>query len=113
MSVDSSKNRRRESLQQKPVDGRSLKRLIEASLAWLRTNQQIVNSLNVFPVPDGDTGTNMVLTMQAAFDEINGTTGTKLWQAGARRRSRRSYGCPRQLRRHPFPALARLCQGGR
>ena len=73
MSVDSSKNRRRESLQQKPVDGRSLKRLIEASLAWLRTNQQIVNSLNVFPVPDGDTGTNMVLTMQAAFDEINGT----------------------------------------
>lgn len=73
MSADSSKNRRRESLQQKPVDGRSLKRLIEASLAWLRTNQQIVNSLNVFPVPDGDTGTNMVLTMQAAFDEINGT----------------------------------------
>jgi DAK2 domain fusion protein YloV len=73
MSVDSSQDRRRESLQQKPVDGRSLKRLIEASLAWLRTNQQIVNSLNVFPVPDGDTGTNMVLTMQAAFDEINGT----------------------------------------
>lgn len=52
------------------VDGQALKGLIEASLTWLRTNQQIVNSLNVFPVPDGDTGTNMVLTMQAAFDEI-------------------------------------------
>jgi DAK2 domain fusion protein YloV len=74
MSVDSLNNLRRESLAQKPVDGRSLKRLIEASLGWLRTNQQIVNSLNVFPVPDGDTGTNMVLTMQAAFDEINGST---------------------------------------
>ncbi|MBN1537022.1 MAG: DAK2 domain-containing protein [Anaerolineales bacterium] len=53
-----------------PIDGLSFKVLIEASLNWLRTNQQIVNSLNVFPVPDGDTGTNMVLTMQAAFDEI-------------------------------------------
>jgi DAK2 domain fusion protein YloV len=71
MPVDSSIKPRRESLRQKLVDGRSLKRLIEASLVWLRTNQQVVNSLNVFPVPDGDTGTNMVLTMQAAYDEIN------------------------------------------
>jgi len=54
-----------------PIDGQALKALIEAGLTWLRTNQQIVNTLNVFPVPDGDTGTNMVLTMQAALDEIN------------------------------------------
>lgn len=53
-----------------PVDGHALKSLIEAGLSWLRTNQQSVNALNVFPVPDGDTGTNMVLTMQAAYDEI-------------------------------------------
>src|SRR4030066_303920 len=52
------------------IDGQMLKILTEAGLTWLRTNQQIVNSLNVFPVPDGDTGTNMVLTMQAAYDEI-------------------------------------------
>ncbi|OGO35920.1 MAG: hypothetical protein A2W35_11915 [Chloroflexi bacterium RBG_16_57_11] len=52
------------------IDGQTFKRLVEASLTWLRTNHQIVNSLNVFPVPDGDTGTNMLLTMQAAFDEI-------------------------------------------
>lgn len=57
-------------LQNSPLDGFSLKVLIEAGLNWLRTNQQIVNALNVFPVPDGDTGTNMVLTMQAAYDEI-------------------------------------------
>jgi hypothetical protein len=43
--------------------------LFEAGLIWLTTNQAYVNSLNVFPVPDGDTGTNMVLTMQAAFNE--------------------------------------------
>jgi DAK2 domain fusion protein YloV len=56
--------------QKYPVDGQVFKALIEASLIWLRTNQQAVNVLNVFPVPDGDTGTNMVLTMQAAWDEI-------------------------------------------
>jgi fatty acid kinase len=58
-------------MQKYPVDGQVFKSLIEASLTWLRTNQQAVNVLNVFPVPDGDTGTNMVLTMQAAWDEIN------------------------------------------
>jgi len=52
------------------VDGQTFKSMIEASLTWLKTNQQIVNSLNVFPVPDGDTGTNMLLTMQAAYNEI-------------------------------------------
>jgi DAK2 domain fusion protein YloV len=56
--------------QKYPLDGQVFKTLIEASLTWLRTNQQAVNVLNVFPVPDGDTGTNMVLTMQAACDEI-------------------------------------------
>jgi len=52
------------------IDGLALKNLVEAGLTWLRTNQQTVNALNVFPVPDGDTGTNMVLTMQSAWNEI-------------------------------------------
>lgn len=56
--------------QEKELDGQGLRKLVEAGLTWLRTNQQTVNALNVFPVPDGDTGTNMVLTMQAAFNEI-------------------------------------------
>ena len=54
----------------KSLDGQGLKRLLNAGIAWLKANQQTVNSLNVFPVPDGDTGTNMVLTMQAAQNEI-------------------------------------------
>jgi DAK2 domain fusion protein YloV len=70
MSIESEKIQRRESKLNKSIDGQVLKRLVGAGLTWLRTNQQIVNALNVFPVPDGDTGTNMVLTMQAAFDEI-------------------------------------------
>ena len=52
------------------INGQTFKKLTEASLIWLKSNQQIVNSLNVFPVPDGDTGTNMLLTMQAAYNEI-------------------------------------------
>ena len=52
------------------IDGGIFKQLVFAGLTWLRTNQENVNALNVFPVPDGDTGTNMVLTLQAAYDEI-------------------------------------------
>jgi DAK2 domain fusion protein YloV len=52
------------------LDGQDLKDLFEAALAWMKTNQATVNALNVFPVPDGDTGTNMLLTMQAAYAEI-------------------------------------------
>jgi DAK2 domain fusion protein YloV len=73
MSVDTQaahQTKRITQLRQRPVDGQALKKLVEAGLQWLRTNQETVNSLNVFPVPDGDTGTNMVLTMQSAYDEI-------------------------------------------
>jgi uncharacterized protein len=52
------------------IDGRDLKKLFFASLAWLKNHQPHINSLNVFPVPDGDTGTNMFLTMQSAYNEI-------------------------------------------
>ena len=67
MAVDTT---RVEKLRKQQINGQSMKRLVEAGLTWLRTNQQTVNALNVFPVPDGDTGTNMVLTMQSAWNEI-------------------------------------------
>ncbi len=51
-------------------DGPAFKHLSAASLAWLEQNYEAVNQLNVFPVPDGDTGTNMLLTMRAAYHEI-------------------------------------------
>ncbi len=41
-----------------------------AGTAWLERNVTAINALNVFPVPDGDTGTNMFLTMQAALKAI-------------------------------------------
>jgi DAK2 domain fusion protein YloV len=67
MAVD---NARVEKLRKQSINGQSVKRLVEAGMTWLRTNQQTVNALNVFPVPDGDTGTNMVLTMQSAWNEV-------------------------------------------
>ena len=42
---------------------------LRAALAWLEANQQEINDLNVFPVPDGDTGSNMFLTMRSAVEE--------------------------------------------
>jgi DAK2 domain fusion protein YloV len=51
--------------------GRELKLLLGAGTTWLKRHAAAINALNVFPVPDGDTGTNMLLTMQAALEEIN------------------------------------------
>jgi len=42
---------------------------LTASLSWLEANQQEINDLNVFPVPDGDTGSNMYLTLRSAVEE--------------------------------------------
>jgi hypothetical protein len=50
-------------------DGHTLKRLAQAGRDWLDQNHAIVNQLNVFPVPDGDTGTNMLATMRNAVRE--------------------------------------------
>ncbi len=51
--------------------GIGLRRALEASTAWLERHVEIINALNVYPVPDGDTGINMLLTMQAALEELN------------------------------------------
>jgi len=70
-------------LRKMPIDGQSMKRLIDAGLTWLRTNKETVNALNVFPVPDGDTGTNMVLTLQAAWNEVKDSGARNLGEMAA------------------------------
>src|SRR6202165_4698518 len=52
------------------VDGPLYKQALMGSLSWLSANHEEVNRLNVFPVPDGDTGTNMLLTLQSAVEDI-------------------------------------------
>ena len=56
-------------------NGWQLQKLTNAGLHWLEQNHQHVNSLNVFPVPDGDTGTNMLLTMRSAVARISDNSG--------------------------------------
>jgi hypothetical protein len=59
-------------------DGQDLKGAMLAAHAWLREHRDIINALNVFPVPDGDTGTNMSLTMDAAIRAIADATDTSV-----------------------------------
>lgn len=47
------------------------KKVIKNGVALLKENMELVNTLNVFPVPDGDTGTNMYLTLYEAFQEMD------------------------------------------
>ncbi len=51
-------------------DGQDFKRAMMAGASWLEQNRETINALNVFPVPDGDTGTNMSATMRAGIKEI-------------------------------------------
>ncbi|MGI6367750.1 MAG: DAK2 domain-containing protein [Anaerolineae bacterium] len=57
------------------IAGPDLYRALAAGSASLQANVAEVNSLNVFPVPDGDTGTNMSLTLRAALDEVGEPEG--------------------------------------
>lgn len=52
------------------VDGQLLKEMLISGAYELENNKNLVNSLNVFPVPDGDTGTNMGATIMSAVSEI-------------------------------------------
>ncbi|MDR0696915.1 MAG: DAK2 domain-containing protein [Christensenellaceae bacterium] len=55
-----------------------LKGLFKGGAANIRINREYVDSLNVFPVPDGDTGTNMSLTMVATINELDNTDSTDI-----------------------------------
>ena len=52
--------------------GEELLAALRNALAWLQANQEEINDLNVFPVPDGDTGSNMYLTLRSAVEEAQG-----------------------------------------
>jgi DAK2 domain fusion protein YloV len=65
-----------------PLDGQAVRALLAAGTAWLERNAGAVNALNVFPVPDGDTGTNMLLTMRAAVDAAGKLKAGDLASAG-------------------------------
>ena len=56
------------------VNGQILKQMFTSGTAWLEKSAPEINAINVFPVPDGDTGTNMLLTMHSAMEEAKQNT---------------------------------------
>ena len=53
------------------IDGKTLKKMFLAGAKNLEAKKEWINELNVFPVPDGDTGTNMTLTIMSAAKEVS------------------------------------------
>ena len=63
------------------ITGALFKRMILHGAAVITAQKQSINDLNVFPVPDGDTGTNMSLTMSAAAAALHGRTPSAVGDA--------------------------------
>jgi hypothetical protein len=55
------------------LNGEFLREAIVRADRYLTENEELINALNIFPIPDGDTGTNMALTLRAALQRIKGT----------------------------------------
>ncbi len=73
MTEDITRHIRERFLPTQPVrrlNGQDIRALFHAAYAWLERHYELVNRMNVFPVPDGDTGTNMLLTVKRAWEEI-------------------------------------------
>ena len=62
------------------IDARLLAEMFFAGAANLEANKEWINELNVFPVPDGDTGTNMTLTIKSAVNEVSALGNTDSMQ---------------------------------
>lgn len=60
------------------LDGRRLRRSLVAAADWVEAGREDLNRINVFPVPDGDTGTNFTLTLRAVADSVGTTDNADL-----------------------------------
>ncbi len=69
------------------LDALRFRHVLRTAERWLERNREAVNAINVYPVPDGDTGTNMVLTLRAALDaceQVEGPAVGPYMEAAAR-----------------------------
>lgn len=66
----------------KRIDSQDFIGMIAAGQARLKDNSDYVNSLNVFPVPDGDTGTNMNLTFTSGLEAVRKSSGERVGEIG-------------------------------
>ena len=92
------------------INGAMFKEMLLFGTVSIAQAQQAINDLNVFPVPDGDTGTNMSLTIQTAAQELKKIEPATVDQAASVTASA-LLRCARQLRRHSVASLPRHRQG--
>src|SRR5258706_14049304 len=96
------------------VDGPLFKQALLSSLSWLAANHEEANRLNVFPVPDGETGTTMLLTLQSAVEDIKDSTAAEVSKI-AKLASHGSLMGPRgtsgAILSQIFPRFARAAEG--
>lgn len=62
----------------KTINAKTLKKMFLAGAARIEAKKEYINELNVFPVPDGDTGTNMTLTIMSAVKELNAVSDSSM-----------------------------------
>ena len=93
------------------ISGGAFKQMVAFGAACITAQKQAINDLNVFPVPDGDTGTNMSLTIQTAVTELRRVEPVHTGGGRQDHGLRPAAGRPRQLRRYPVPAVPGHEQG--
>lgn len=95
----------------KEITGALFKQMILHGAAAITAQKQAINDLNVFPVPDGDTGTNMSMTIATAAEALRKAAPSSVGQASSVTASALLQGARGQLRRHPLPAVPGPFQG--
>ncbi len=88
-------------------DGRRLLTALDAAAAWLDGHRATVDALNVFPVPDGDTGTNMSMTLNAALREARESGSDRVGKVA----ERAAYGALMGARGNSGVILSQLLRG--
>ena len=68
------------------IEGSLFREMLLTGAACLEKNKQAIDAMNVFPVPDGDTGTNMSMTMQRAVAEIRQVKSDSVEELASARR---------------------------
>ena len=67
----------------KALDGSLYLKILRGGLLSVDKYKKVLNDLNVFPVPDGDTGTNMAMTLRCGFDAVRDSSGSLSEIAGS------------------------------
>ena len=71
-------------MQEKKLDGNTYCRLLRGGYRKLREHAAEINGLNVFPIPDGDTGDNLCATVRGGVQAVRGAEDLPLWEAAER-----------------------------